>query len=46
MNDLLQNLFFVLSPKLLIAQARLNAILGDINGVLSMKTALQQFKLI
>ena len=44
MNDSLYNLFFVLSQKVLIAERRLNALSGDINKVLLIKTTLQQFK--
>ena len=38
--------FFVLSQKILIAEMQLNAASGDINKVLSIKTILQQLKLI
>ena len=41
-NDSLHNLLLVLSPKVLIAQTRLNVFLGDIDKVLSINTTLQQ----
>ena len=37
-------LFFVLSQKVLIAQMRLNVLLGDINKVFLIKTILIQLK--
>ena len=45
-NASLYDLFFVPSQKVLIAQTRLNAVSGDINKMLSIKTTLQQLKLI
>ena len=45
-NDSFNNLFFVFSQKELIAQARLNALLGDINKLLLIKTTLQQLMFI
>ena len=45
-NDLLHNLFFVFSQKVLFAETRLNALSGDIDNVLSIKTILQQLLLI
>ena len=45
-NDSLHNLFFVPFQKVLIAETRLNAVSGDINEVLLLKTTLQQLKLI
>ena len=45
MNDLLNNLFFVFSQKVLIAETRLNLLSGDINKVLLIKTTLQQLML-
>ena len=41
-NDLLNNLFFVLSQKVLIAETQLNVLLGDINKLLLLKAALYQ----
>ena len=37
--------FFVFSQKVLIAETRLNAVLGDINKALSIKATLQKLKL-
>ena len=45
-NDLLHNLFFVLSLKVQIGQTRFNVLLEAIDKVLSIKTTLQQLKLI
>ena len=45
-NDLLHNLFFVFSQKVVIAETRLNAVSEDINKVLLIKPILQQLKLI
>ena len=45
-NDLLNNLFFVLSQKVIIAQTRINVLLGDINKLLLIKTTLQQLMFI
>ena len=45
-NALLHNLFFVFSQKVLFAETRLNALSGDIDNVLSIKTILQQLLLI
>ena len=44
---LLHNLFkFVFSQKELIAETQINALLGDINKVLSIKTTLKQLMLV
>ena len=40
------NLFFVFSQRVLIAETRLHALLGDTNKALSIKTILQQLMLI
>ena len=45
-NDSLNNLFFVLSKKVLIAETRLNVLLEDINKLLLIKTTLQQLMFI
>ena len=45
-NDLLNNLFFVLSQKVLVAQTRLNVLLENINKLLLIKTTLQQLMFI
>ena len=45
-NDSLNNLFFVLSQKILIAETRLNVFLEDISKLLWTKTILQQLLLI
>ena len=45
-NDLLHNLFFVFSQKVLIAETRLKVLSEDIKKVLSIKTTVQHLKLI
>ena len=45
-NDSLNNPFVVSSQKVLIAQTRLNILLGDVNKLLLIKTTLQQLMFI
>ena len=45
-NDSLNNLIFVFSQKVLIAETRLNVLLGDIDRLLLIKTTLQQLMFI
>ena len=45
-NDSLNNLFFVFSQKVVIAETRFSVLLGDINKLLLIETTLQQLMLI